>query len=103
MSALTMRGMLPHPRTFVATTTGRRLGLPAPLAYLQVSNLGDYECRLYFQESDYTNDVNYVTVRGEWEGPVETEHASAPERSALWFKGVGGTVEIEAVLYARRG
>lgn len=102
MSILEARGGIPRVlRATIDNTTGRKWRLPTNIKYLIV-RVSSNPCKLYFTEEDWLADSNYVlipvaaatTPYGEWQGPVEAEN--------LWFKGSGGSSNIEAVGFQRR-
>lgn len=91
------------------TTAGRRFEVPFATKYLIVRNKdATHAGKMYFTEADFDGDENYVdlpivaaNVIGEWRGPVETVPGS--DRADLWFIGVSDSVDLEIVLFQRRG
>lgn len=102
MSIFEGRGGFPHVFREGITTTGRGHAFPFNSKFLKI-RVADFPCRMYFTEADFTADVNYVLVPvaaaatpyGAWEGPIEA--------SQVWLKGVGGTSNVELVVFQRRG
>ena len=102
MSVMETRGGYPHVFRASIDTTGRGHAFPFTSKYLKI-RVETNPCRMYFTESDYTNDENYVVIPvaaaatpyGEWDGPLEA--------SQVWLKGVGGASAVELVAFQRRG
>ena len=89
------------------TTTGESRRPPGVVKFLQVSNEGANELRLYFTEADYDADENYVSLAattGYFDGPVELG-GSIPGpngRDQLWLRSVTGDTTAVVVWYLRR-
>ena len=108
MSGTNQVGGVPHVIRASFDTTCRRARLPFFTSWMIARNKGVNVARLYFTESDYTDDVNYVEIpvaaathpHGEWQGPVETAH---DKYSDVFIKGIVGAADIELVVFQRRG
>lgn len=107
MSVLTTRGGVPRIQRAVIDATGRRYTPggahddPAVGRYsfitqhLQIYNTTANPVNLFFLESDFAANDNFITIgaNGLWEGPVELD--------AFWLKSAAGTT-VAIVAYQRR-
>ena len=107
MSALGLRGHQPRTVRFTAETAPAsadaarvHLSAPQPTSVLQIRNeqpSGGNSIRVYWLEADYTADANYFTLAAasEYEGPAEVKE--------FWVRGQGGSADMTAIFYLRRG
>lgn len=105
------RGGVPVVKRITFDTTGRALPGPFATLYLKIRNKGANVARVYFTETDYTDDANYIEIpiaaatdpHGEWEGPVELVPGDSSGRADIYAKGIGGNAVLEIVFFQRRG
>lgn len=103
MSVATVRGGVPHVFRDTIDGTGRKHKLPHYALYLVIRVQAGSDCKLYFTEKDFDDDVNYVLVpaptaatpHGEWQGPTEI--------SDVWLQSTGASSGVELVTFQRRG
>lgn len=96
--AIPIRGGVPDVFRATIDTTGRDHGIASFTHFLQISNEGANDLRVYFTQEDFANDDKYIeldAVIGFYEGPAEV--------GRVWFKAVGGNTDVFAIFYARRG
>ena len=107
MSALGLRGHIPRTERFSAVAAPASADVarvhhssPQPSSFLQIRNeqpSGGFGIRVYWLEADYTTDENYFVIdaASEFEGPAETKE--------FWVRGDGGSADLTAIFYLRRG
>jgi hypothetical protein len=96
------RGGFPKVYREAVTTAGIDHHIRFITKYLKI-RVSDFPCRIFFSQEDFDGDTNYIEVpvaaaatpNGEWEGPVEINR--------IWLKGIGGSSNIELVVFQRRG
>lgn len=102
MSLMTHRGGIPYAfRGTITTAAGRKITFPSVANYVQVTSSTQI-MKLYFNETDWTNDENYISVPvaaaetpyGRWEGPVEA--------GAIWLESDTGDSTVEVIAFLRR-
>lgn len=102
-----IRGGIPRIRQHTVDTTGAGYRPPnCPTKYIQINNDDEAESvRVYFEQSDFDDDINYITLGPSgtgtefFEGPVEL----SDEQDMVWLRAVGGTPVVTVVSYFRRG
>lgn len=107
MSIAQLRGGIPHVYRASIDGTGVAHRFASNIFWLKARNKGAAVVRLYFLESDFDADRNYVQLPvaaadqpyGQWEAPVELVAADA----RVWLKSEGAASEVEIVGFQRRG
>jgi hypothetical protein len=107
MSVVQLRGGIPLVFRDSIDGTGRDHRFGSNIFWIKARNKGAVLLRMYFLESDFTGDRNYVEIPpasasepyGEWEGPVELVAADA----RVWLKSTGAASAVEVVGFQRRG
>ncbi len=110
---LSIRGGLPVvAQLTVDDVDGREVRAPGATNYLQISNEGASDLKVYFTRPDFENDMAYLTLAattGYFGGPVEIgvgqagPNAAELGRENVYLKGSGGSTDVVLVWYVRRG
>lgn len=86
-----------RPQRLSIDSTGQQVVFEEPVSYLQISNEGSNELRLYFYEEDFTADANYITLAattGWFSAPVQLIYAE----KFIWLRTSSGTSDPVVVL-----